>query len=212
MAMYPSILDAPRTKVTTWAPALFAVLVICCESQKVMGGNNTGIWLTHFLAWTGHNENEAVIGFLNIALRKSGHFVGYGLLGLCFAKGWMSMLRKRISTTWAGLRLRSGACGVASAFVVASCDEIHQGFLPGRVSCFSDVMIDTAGALTLGLIAYGILTLRRNRMIVSSVSPITTLGLSLSAIPHRVASREGVQRLRQSAGRRVRSVRSRITA
>jgi VanZ family protein len=211
MASYPSILDAPRPKVTTWVPALFAILVICCESQKVMGGNNTQHWLAHFLAWSGVQESGTSVEFLNIALRKAGHFTGYGLLGLCFARGWMSILRKRINTTWSGLRLRAGALGVASAFVVACSDEIHQSFLPGRVACFSDVMIDTSGAVVLGLIAYGIFTLRRNRIIVTAANPFTTLGLSLSGIPHRVASREGVQRMRQSAGRGVRAVRSRMT-
>jgi VanZ family protein len=199
-----------RPKLLTWIPALFAVLVICCESQKVMGGNNTGVWLGHLLAWSGHQENNTVVELINHFLRKSGHFTGYGLLGLCFARGWISFLRKRIRTTWAGLRLRAGALGIASAFVVASCDEIHQSFLPGRVSCFSDVMLDTSGALILSLIAFGVLTLRRNQVVAPDASPFTTLGLSLSALPLRVANGERAQRLRQSAGSRVEAVRHRI--
>jgi VanZ family protein len=212
MAMYPSIVDAPRTKQMTWIPAMFAVLVICCESQKVMGGNNTGIWLNHFLTWAGLQESDTAVGVLNHILRKAGHFTGYGLLGLCFARGWMSILRARLVSTWTGLRLHAGACGVASSFVVACCDEIHQSFLPGRVSCFSDVMIDTSGAITLGLITFGLLKLRRNQVVAPAMSPFVTLGLSLSELPHRVATGERVQRMRLSAGRRVRAVRTRMTA
>ena len=208
MASSPSILDA-RPKTTHWVPALFAIIVICCESQKALGGDHTSLWLAELLVWTGHHATAGGVEVLNHVLRKSGHFAGYGLLGLCFARGWMSILRKRISATWTRLRLRAGACGVASAFVVASCDEFHQSFLPNRTATFTDVLLDTCGAITVGLIAFGILSFRRNRLIQPAASSLTTLGLSLSSFPH-VARRESIQRMRRSAGRRVHAVRDRI--
>jgi len=54
----------------------------------------------------------------------------------------------------------SRAMAVATVFLVATADEIHQTFLPNRTGCFSDVVLDTAGAaslqlaLILGLVLY----------------------------------------------------------
>jgi VanZ family protein len=35
---------------------------------------------------------------------------------------------------------------LAATFLIATADEIHQTFLPNRTGCFSDVLLDTAGA------------------------------------------------------------------
>jgi VanZ family protein len=214
MAAYPPTysrtLETYRPKLTTWVPALFAVMVICVESQNGLGAMRTFGWVKEFMHWTGHQTNVAFT--LNHYLRKCGHFTGYGLLGLCFARGWMSLLRRRIQTTWSGLRMRAGACGVASALVVASCDEFHQVFLPTRGASVWDVLLDTSGALTVALLLFGYLALRRHVLVQSATGPLTTLGLSLSSLPHRMVSGDRVRRLRQSAGRRVHAVRGRINS
>lgn len=175
-----------------------------------MGSDHTSVWLSNLLIWTGHRLTDTGVESLNHVLRKAGHFTGYGLFGLCFSRGWLSVLRKRMRTTWSGLRLRAGACGVATAGLLASCDEIHQSFLPNRTACVSDVLLDTCGAITVGLVTFAVLSFRRNRLIEPAGTPLTTLGLSLSGIPHQFAGRERVQRIRRSTGRRVRAVRSRM--
>ncbi len=185
MPSSPTILAAQRVSPLAWVPALLAVTVICFESQNGLGALQTWTWISELTHQTSHPGDA--IWELNHILRKSGHFTGYGLLGLCFFSGWLSMLRRRLATTWRGLRLRALACGVGSAFVVASCDEIHQIFLPTRGASIWDVALDTSGAITLSLIAFAYLVMRRRAMTHRGRKPGTTLGLSFASIPQRIS-------------------------
>ena len=68
------------------------------------------------------------------------------------------------------LILFSSTLGVASTFLLASLDEWHQRFLPGRVGCFRDVMIDTSGAVFLTFVLLGARMLRRRMMLSSCLA------------------------------------------
>jgi VanZ family protein len=57
----------------------------------------------------------------------------------------------------------SATLGVGSTFVLASLDEWHQTFLPGRVGCLSDVLLDTVGALFLNLALWAVYAYRRRK-------------------------------------------------
>ena len=48
--------------------------------------------------------------------------------------------------------LRRGATAAGATAVYAATDEIHQLFVPGRAGRFSDVCIDSAGALAGGIV------------------------------------------------------------
>jgi VanZ family protein len=197
--------SAARTNQFAWIPVFFGLAVICMESTNTMGAGHTAVWLQEFLHWTGHQDG--LVGMLNHVLRKGGHFTGYGLLGICFARGWFSLLRRRITGSWSSLRLRAGAFGIASTLVVASADEIHQIFLPTRGASVWDVLLDTSGAVVLNLIFFGYLALRRNALL--QPGPFTTLGLSFAGLPQRVSnSREMRQLVQRSTRRAVRFHRS----
>jgi VanZ family protein len=45
---------------------------------------------------------------------------------------------------------------IASTFIIASLDEFHQRFVPGRVGSFRDVLIDTGGALFLSIVLWAV--------------------------------------------------------
>lgn len=187
-----SHLSGLRPAHLAWIPALMGIAVICGESTNVMGAGHTGVWLTELAAAMGHPNGP--VGVLNHLLRKSGHFAGFGILGLCFARGWRSWLRRRISVSWSGLRMRAGALGIASVFVVASADEIHQIFLPTRGASVWDVLLDTSGAVTLNVLVFGFVAMRRNALLNPSAQ-FTTLGLSLAGIPTRMShTHDGMRR------------------
>ena len=196
MATSPSIHPASRSNRRVWIPALLAVLVICVESQNAMGAVQTSNWISEFMHWTGHQDG--IVAALNHGLRKGGHFIGYGLLGLCFAHGWMQFLRRRVVTTWTGLRMRAGVCSIASAFFVACCDESHQMFLATRGASVWDVLLDTSGALVLSLLLFGYLALRRRSLLSPPTNTLTTLGLSIASLPGRAYRSPEVQRLRRA--------------
>jgi VanZ family protein len=184
MASASSTRTAPRANPMVWLPAMFAVAVICFESQNFFGGDRTSIWLSELIHWSGHNA-DGFIEEINHIVRKCGHFTGYGLLGLCFSRGWLAFLRRRMVASWAMLRFHAGTFGVLSAMAVATCDEVHQIFLPTRTALGWDVILDTCGAATLNLLVFAYIAFRRRQMMHPEASPLTTLQLSIAALPGR---------------------------
>jgi VanZ family protein len=75
-------------------------------------------------------------GFWDSLVKKSGHFIGYGLLALAlwFAVKWNG---KKV---WLVLLI---------TFLYSISDEFHQSFIPGRHASLLDILLfDTAGAVT----------------------------------------------------------------
>ena len=86
-------------------------------------------------------------------IRKSGHFLGYGTMGLLWLRAlWMSLPR-------AGFLLDATLALLGTA-LVASADEFHQSFLPNRTGVPSDVLLDCCGAVVLLLLVYTFLRIR----------------------------------------------------
>ena len=91
--------------------------------------------------------------FFHHLIRKTGHFVGYGTMGLLWLRAlWMSLPR-------AGFLLLATLALFGTA-LVASGDEFHQSFLPNRTGVPSDVLLDCCGAVVLLVLTYVILRLR----------------------------------------------------
>jgi VanZ family protein len=153
------------TLVMAWLPVLFGLAVIFCESTNTMSGANTGHWLLSLCRALWGQVDEGSVETANFVLRKSGHFLGYGTLGLLFCRAWLISLRR----FWEGPRSRLPFSAVALAvictFAVASLDEIHQSFLPGRTSSFYDVMLDTLGAILFSKIFMLVMARRRRKLL-----------------------------------------------
>ncbi len=130
-----------------WLPVVAAIGVIVLESTDWFGADQTSgplrwVW-EHFFGPVA-NARWAHLHFL---IRKSGHFLGYGTMGLLWLRAWWMTLPR------SGFLL-DAALALAGTAVVASADEFHQSFLPNRTGVPSDVLIDCAGALTLQLLVY----------------------------------------------------------
>jgi VanZ family protein len=80
-------------------------------------------------------------------IRKTGHFLGYGFIGLAWLRAWWLTLPRSRFLLDAFLALMGTA-------LIASCDEWHQTFLPNRTGTPWDVLLDCTGAITLQLIVY----------------------------------------------------------
>lgn len=149
-----------RSLSVSWAPALCGVLFVACTSTTFMGGAHSqaiigAIWQGLF----GHWHFEAV-GPVNLAARKVGHFIGHGMLSLVFRNTWYTVVRRvapQQRASWIG---GSALLAVLTTMAIASMDELHQMFVPGRVGCTRDVIIDTAGAFAANLLFF---TLRMQR-------------------------------------------------
>jgi VanZ family protein len=80
-------------------------------------------------------------------VRKTGHFFGYGFIGLAWLRAWwMTLPHSRF--------LHDALLAVLGTALVASCDEWHQTFLPNRTGSAWDVLLDCCGAITLQFVVY----------------------------------------------------------
>lgn len=92
-----------------------------------------------------HNEiSTEMLGVIHIIIRKCAHFTEYALLGASVMYAMWSKIK----------RFSFGLFMVWSvAILYATTDEIHQYFVPGRYGTWTDVLIDSCGAIT-GILIY----------------------------------------------------------
>ena len=85
-----------------------------------------------------HRLSSESLVTANVVLRKTGHFSGYGLLGILNARAarWLGGAPTR--------KVWLGAWALTAAW--AAVDEYHQSFAASRGASFEDVLLDSAGA------------------------------------------------------------------
>ncbi len=130
-----------------WLPVLIAIAVIALESTDLFGADRTSAplrWLyEHLLGPVGDQRWKLIHHYI----RKTGHFTGYGIIGLTWLRAWWMTAPR-----WGFWRCSLMA--VLGTVLIASSDEFHQTFLPNRTGLFSDVVLDTCGAVVLQLLAF----------------------------------------------------------
>lgn len=135
---------------SAWLPVLLGACVIACESTAAFGADHTTGPLRHI--W------ESIFGPITDArwevthhlIRKTGHFVGYGLVGLAWLRGWWKTWPHASFVQHAFLALLGTA-------LIAGSDEFHQTFLPNRTGSPWDVLLDCTGATVLMCLTWLIL-------------------------------------------------------
>ena len=140
--------------VSAWLPVALGVVMIMVESTEFMGADHTsGPLRLLYQAIFGH-VSDTQWDVIHHYIRKSGHFVGYGLIGLAWLRAWWMTLPHSRFIPDAFLALLGTA-------LIATCDEWHQSFLPNRTSSPWDVLLDCCGALTLQLMIYTFMRIAR---------------------------------------------------
>jgi VanZ like protein len=147
-----------------WAPVLTMLTLIALQSTEVFSGAHTGEILGSLLRWLGNPLGPEALGLVNLALRKTGHVIGYGLLCL----SWLLLLR---GSYWlrrdyqlclkGGIQVRRlwwrpvwGALALLCTAAVAVADELHQMGLPGRTGCVRDMLLDISAAVVAAAIVW----------------------------------------------------------
>src|SRR6516164_4094243 len=135
-------------------------MIIAAETRYGSAANTR--WLFQKLSvWLFGYVDPALFKAFHHLLRKGGHFFGFGIFGcLCF-RAFMRTFTGSSILVWALM-------AVMSTVFVASLDEWHQSFSPGRSGRIADVALDTAGALVFVSLAAVIAARRRRIFIVSS--------------------------------------------
>jgi VanZ family protein len=144
-----------------WMPVALAIGVICVESTETMSAQNTSSWLRPIFESLFGAISDHTWALFHHYLRKTGHFVGYGTVCLTFLRAWLHMLGRRGRMGLLAWRLESCILAIFSTAIVASCDEFHQTFLPGRNGTPVDVLLDSAGASVFCLLVWLICWSRR---------------------------------------------------
>lgn len=147
-----------RFWVSTWLPVLVGILIIMLESTEWFGADNTSgplriIWQAIF----GH-VSDPQWQIIHHYIRKSGHFFGYGFIGLAWLRAWWMTLPKSHFLLDATLALLGTA-------LIAASDEFHQSFVPNRTASPWDVLLDCCGAITLQLIVYVFMRINRPKQL-----------------------------------------------
>jgi VanZ family protein len=157
-----------------WWPVLVWLGIIRLESTELASSANTAGLLYAVLSHLLPHINPRVVADLNEVLRKTGHFLGYGILGaLVFYalrktnRDWLTPLLLRrwglyLHDVW---RMEWATLGMLVTIITASLDEIHQSFIPSRSGRWQDVALDACGAAVLQIIIYvfSVIALNRSR-------------------------------------------------
>ena len=140
--------------VSTWWPVVASTAVIVLESTEYFGANHTSgplRWIFQHIFGPVSDAQWAIIHHL---IRKSGHFIGYGVVGLTWLRAW------RRSSPGAQILVQAGLAMLGTA-LVACWDEWHQSFLPNRTSSPWDVLLDCCGALA--MISVALIAARKHK-------------------------------------------------
>jgi VanZ family protein len=118
-----------------------------CESTEFMGAQYTSGPFRLFFESIFGRFRDAQWDIVHHFVRKSGHFLGYGVIGLAWLRAWwMTLPRSRF--------LLDAFLALLGTAMIASADEWHQSYLPNRTGTPWDALLDCCGAITLQLVVY----------------------------------------------------------
>ena len=130
-----------------WWPVAVGIAIVAMESTEALGSNHTSGPLRWLFQWIFGLVSDDRWEIIHHYVRKSGHFVGYGVLGLAWLRAWwMTLPHSRF--------LKDAVLALLGTALIASADEYHQSFLPNRTASPWDVLLDCCGAITLQLLVY----------------------------------------------------------
>jgi VanZ family protein len=135
-----------RNWISAWLPVALGICVVVLESTQFFGADKTNDpfrWFYEAIFGRIPNAQWAVIHHY---IRKCGHFLGYGTIGLLWLRALWMTLSKSL--------LKDASLGLLGTFIVASLDEWHQAYLPNRTGSPWDVLLDCTGAITMLLFVY----------------------------------------------------------
>ena len=137
-----------------WWPAAVWVCLIAFESTDFFSSEHTGSMLYTLLTRLFGPIDYYKFDIFHHYLRKTGHFVGYGMLSLLLFRGWRATFGRVPE-----LLLRVALLSWLGTATVAGLDEWHQTYIPSRTGTIWDVLLDSVAGVAFLVVAY--LWLRR---------------------------------------------------
>jgi VanZ family protein len=162
-----------RYWLSAWIPVALGIAVIALESTEFMGADHTSGPLRLLFQAIFGPISSARWEMVHSLIRKSGHFLGYGAIGLAWLRAWwMTLPRSRF--------LQDALLALLGTALMASADEYHQNFLPNRTGSPWDVLLDCCGAIVLQLAVYLFMSLFRPKKLAHALPMAQCEACSLS--------------------------------
>jgi VanZ family protein len=157
------------SRVVRFIPPLLWMTVIAVGSSDLLANERTSPWGLSLLDRLAPWASPTTLAAANVALRKLGHILEFGVLAIL----WHRALTPSP---------RAGARAFVLTALYAGLDELWQSFHPSRTPALGDVVIDAGGAL-LGLLAWTgswwASLLRGAAWVVGSLAGLAVLGLGV---------------------------------
>ncbi len=146
---------------------LVCIGVILLFSTSLLSAERTKAAFCAVLHWLSPDATQEHLDKINFVLRKLAHLTEYGCLAALTAWTTLVVLPLAARRWWFLIALVTVAA-------VASLDEFHQSFVPGRTGAVTDVLIDIIG----GLIALSLIAIWRAIRRRLGRGPLMPLGLN----------------------------------
>ena len=155
--------------VVVWLGVIRLESTDAASSDNTLGVIHSILALLHITGWAWQ---------VNFVLRKTGHFMGYGILAVLVfialrntnRDRLRSLLPRKWGTIWHDVwRLQWVLLGLGVCVITAALDEMHQTFIPSRTGRWQDVVIDTSGGIVLQVLLcfYSMWMLNRRRKLLA---------------------------------------------
>ena len=167
-----------QAQLRTWLPVLLSASLFAVESTAYFGADRTSAPLQRL--------TEDIFGYdvcvhwdlIHHLIRKTGHFAGYGIFSLVCFRGFWRTFQSAASPMLR--QLRAHGLAILATFLAAGADEFHQSFVPNRFGSFSDVLLDTYGAVALCFVLFlAMQAVERRRRTACSPEPASVEAVSL---------------------------------
>ncbi len=132
-------------------------LIFLMSHQEGGGSGRLSRLIVETLASYGLDLKALFGDYAFVFIRKAAHFTEYFILFQLF---FLALWGKKVKAQNGWKRVALTA--LLLSFLYASSDEFHQTFIPKRTGLFSDVLIDTSGAV-FGLLVNWVLHAWRRR-------------------------------------------------
>jgi VanZ family protein len=142
-----------REWLTRYAPLVIWIVVILDLGGPIGSMNETSRFVRPLLEFLFPAAAPETLTYVHGMIRKSAHFVEYGILGIFAARAFGTIFSRPFPQF---------AFALILAAVVASVDEYQQSFNPERTSSPFDVLLDISGAI-FALSIYAAITARWQR-------------------------------------------------
>jgi VanZ family protein len=121
-----------------WGPVIVWACVISTFSTHLFTSEHTASMLIPVLHWLLPNAPLRELLRIHAFIRKCGHVVEFFVFSVLVMRGFRGG-RQEWRWSWALWTLLISAC-------LASLDEFHQAFVPGRTATAWDSLLDTSAA------------------------------------------------------------------